>query len=120
MKIARILSALFLMLCAAPPVLAHAFPENSSPHVGSELAATPAVVKIWFDGEIEPVFSTLIVRNAAGTQVSQGRGHVSSSNSTLLETTLAGALPAGHYFVYWSVIAHDGHHTAGRFPFTIK
>jgi methionine-rich copper-binding protein CopC len=29
-------------------------------------------------------------------------------------------LPPGNYAVYWSVIAHDGHHTGGHFAFTVK
>jgi len=119
-KIAPILLTVVLVLCAAPDVLAHAFPENSSPHVGSELTASPNAVKIWFDGDIEPVFSTLIVKNAGDTQVSHGRGQVDASDKTLLETALAGPLPPGQYWVYWSVIARDGHHTAGRFPFTVQ
>jgi len=111
---------LMLTLLAAPHVWAHAFPENSSPHVGSELSTSPKLVQIWFDGEIEPVFSTLVVKNAAGAQVSQGKGQVSSADSTLLETTLSTPLPSGQYWVYWSVIARDGHHTAGHFPFTVQ
>ncbi|MGH8363297.1 MAG: copper resistance CopC family protein [Gammaproteobacteria bacterium] len=119
-KITHLLLALSLALVTMPAARAHAFPQNSSPHVGSTLAASPTTVEVWFDGEIEPVFSTLVVENAAGTQVSQGNGQVSSSDNTLLETTLPASLPAGQYFVYWSVIARDGHHTAGRFPFTVQ
>lgn len=111
---------LLLALGLAPSVWAHAFPDNSSPHVGSTLSASPKQVKVWFDGEIAPVFSTLIVKNSSGKQVSQGKGKVSSSNRTLLQTTLPAKLPPGKYWVYWSVIAQDGHHTEGRFPFTVK
>lgn len=111
---------LLLTLAAAPAVWAHAFPDNSAPHVGASVSPSPKLVKVWFDGEIEPVFSTLIVKNAAGEQVSQGKGAVSSSDSTLLQTALPTPLPPGQYWVYWSVIAHDGHHTAGHFPFTVS
>ncbi|MGH8306871.1 MAG: copper resistance CopC family protein [Gammaproteobacteria bacterium] len=120
LKIIHLLLVVFALLFAAPLVWPHAFPDNSSPHVGSTLSTSPATVKVWFDGEIEPVFSTLIVKNAVGSQVSQGNGQVSSSDNTLLETALPASLPAGQYFVYWSVIARDGHHTAGRFPFTVQ
>ncbi|MDE2069921.1 MAG: copper resistance protein CopC [Gammaproteobacteria bacterium] len=112
--------ALLLTLGFASNAWAHAFPDNSAPHVGATLSASPKLVQIWFDGEIEPVFSTLIVKNAAGAQVSQGNGQVSSSDNTLLETILPSPLPSGQYWVYWSVIARDGHHTAGRFPFSVQ
>lgn len=111
----------FLLALATPvAALAHAFPKNSSPHVGASVAASPKQVKVWFEGELEPVFSTLVVKNASGTQVSTGNGQVDPKNDALLETALPQALPAGTYTVYWSVIARDGHHTEGHFAFTVK
>ena len=111
---------LLLALAAAPAAWAHAFPDNSSPHVGATVNSAPKQVKVWFDGEIEPVFSTLIVKNAMGNQVSTGKGEVDKQNHALLETALPASLPPGKYEVYWSVIAHDGHHTEGHFAFTVK
>jgi methionine-rich copper-binding protein CopC len=111
---------MILALVATPTAWAHAFPDNSSPHVGATVTAPPRQVKVWFDGEIEPVFSTLIVKSAAGKQVSDGNGKVDSSNHALLETSLPASLPPGKYAVYWSVVAHDGHHTAGHFAFAVK
>ena len=66
------------------------------------------------------MFSTLTVKNAAGTEVSTGKGEVAAANHTVLQTALPEALPPGKYVVYWSVIAHDGHHTAGHYPFTVQ
>lgn len=99
---------------------AHALPNNSSPHVGATVTAAPHEVKVWFDGEIEPVFSTLIVKDAAGKQISLGKGSVNAKNHALLETRLPADPPNGKYTVYWSVVAHDGHHTEGHFVFTVK
>ncbi|HET7561580.1 MAG TPA: copper resistance protein CopC [Rhodanobacteraceae bacterium] len=107
-------------LACAGPAAAHTFPDNSSPHVGATVSASPKTVKVWFGGEIEPVFSTLIVKNAAGKQVSDGKGKVAPDNHKLLEASLPTPLPPGNYAVYWSVIAHDGHHTEGHFAFTVK
>lgn len=115
-----IAALILLTLGAAPALYAHAFPDNSSPHVGATLTQPPTTVKVWFNGEIAPVFSTLIVKNSAGKQVSQGKGEVAPSDHTLLVTALPPKLPAGKYEVYWSVIARDGHHTEGHFPFTVK
>lgn len=112
--------AFLLMLTAPVAALAHAFPKNSSPHVGATVATSPKQVKVWFDGELEPVFSTLITKNASGKQVSAGKGKVDPQDHTLLETPLPATLTAGTYTVYWSVIARDGHHTEGHFAFTMK
>ena len=114
------IAMLALGLAASPCVFAHAFPDSSSPHAGQVLSAPPGQVRITFDGEIEPVFSTLIVKNAAGSAVSEGKGEVAPANHTLLQTALPKSLPVGKYVVYWSVIAHDGHHTEGHYPFTVK
>jgi methionine-rich copper-binding protein CopC len=106
------------MLAAPDAVWAHAFPDHSEPRVGHAVAA-PRMVRIWFDGEIEPVFSTIRVENGSGARVDSGDGHVDSRDSTLLEVGLP-TLPPGRYFVVWSVVARDGHRTQGRFPFEIK
>ncbi len=118
----RALLVMLLAIALAIPSIAaaHAYPDHSSPAPGATLAASPQQVKIWFNGEIEPVFSTLQVTNAAGKVVSQGKGRVDGKNHKLLETDLPNSLPAGTYTVEWSVIAHDGHHTAGHFTFTVK
>ena len=113
-------AALVLALAAAPAAFAHAFPDHSMPEVGATVSTAPKQVKVWFNGEIEPVFSTLIVKDAAGTQVSLGKGKVDPKNHALLETALPAGAAAGKYEVYWSVVAHDGHHTEGHFAFTVK
>ncbi len=104
----------------SPRASAHVFPDHSSPHAGQVLSTSPEQVRITFDGEIEPIFSTLVVKNAVGTSVSAGKGEVAASNHALLQTALHKSLPPGKYVVYWSVIAHDGHHTEGHFPFTVQ
>lgn len=120
MKHPIVVATLLLALVGAPAAWAHAFPDHSSPQVGATLATAPTQVRIWFNGQLEPVFSTLIVKNATGAQVSQGKGAVDATNHALLATTLPAALPAGAYTVDWSVVSHDGHHTAGHFEFTVK
>lgn len=121
-KLARRLLAagLFALACGtAAAVSAHAFPDNSSPHVGASVSPAPKQVKIWFNADIEPLFSTLIVKDSNGDQVSIGKGAIPSGQTALLVTQLK-PLPPGLYAVYWSVIARDGHHTEGRWYFTVK
>ncbi len=96
----------------------HAFPDHSEPRVGWTVPVPPAQVKIWFDGAIEPVFSTITVMNADKQRVDKGDGRVNPSDNTILEVNLP-PLPPGKYRVFWSVVARDGHRTEGDFPFTI-
>lgn len=98
---------------------AHAFPDHSEPRVGTTLAQPPAGVRIWFDGEIEPVFSTMRVENDLEQRVDKGDARVNPQDNRVLEVTVA-ALPPGRYRVYWSVIARDGHRTEGDFRFRVK
>lgn len=97
----------------------HAFPDHSDPKVGATVQGSPARVRIWFDGDLEPVFSTIVVKDLSGKKVDKGDGHVNTSDTTLLEASLP-PLSAGTYQVAWSVVARDGHRTQGNYLFTIK
>ena len=98
---------------------AHAFPDHSDPRVGHTVEASPPSVRIWFDGQIEPVFSNIRVENGDKRQVDKGDSRVDPADSTLLEVGLP-ALQPGRYRVFWSVVARDGHRTEGDFAFRVK
>ncbi len=109
-----------IILCPWPRVAwGHAFPDHSEPRVGAILNASPARVRIWFDGALEPAFSTIRVQNANGQQMDKGDGHVDAADTTLLEVDVPPLAP-GTYRVIWSVVARDGHRTEGDFNFTIR
>jgi copper resistance protein C len=101
------------------PARAHAFLDHSEPRVGHTLDAAPAAVRVWFDGDIEPVFSTIRVETADRQRIDKGDVQVDPHDGTLLEVGLP-PLPSGEYHVFWSVVARDGHRTEGSFPFQIK
>lgn len=96
----------------------HAMPEQSDPGAGAELRQAPPVVSIRFDAELEPLFSRLIVKNAAGKQVSEGNGTVANRDSRMLTTKLT-EHAKGRYHVYWSIVSRDGHRTEGDYTFTV-
>ena len=107
-------------LClGASPCWAHAFPDHSDPRVGHTVDAPPPAVRIWFDGEIEPVFSSIRVEDENQRQVDKRDSRVDPRDNTLLEVSLP-PLTSGRYQVFWSVVARDGHRTEGHFPFPIK
>ena len=107
---------LFIMPNAAQ---GHAYPDHADPKVGATVNASPDRVRIWFDSELEPDFSTIMVHSAENTMVDNRDGRVNPSDATLLEVSVP-RLPSGRYRVIWSVVARDGHHTEGDYIFTIK
>ncbi len=98
---------------------AHAYPDHADPKVGSTVSAVPSIVRIWFDSDLEPVFSTIHVQDQSGKNVDKGDGRVDATDPTLLETSVP-SLPSGLYRVLWDVVSRDGHRTNGSFSFTVK
>jgi methionine-rich copper-binding protein CopC len=97
----------------------HAYPDHADPKVGATITTSPDHVRIWFDSELEPDFSTIMVHNAESTMVNNKDGRVNPSDATLLEVSVP-RLPPGKYRVIWSVVARDGHHTTGDYTFSIR
>jgi methionine-rich copper-binding protein CopC len=108
-----------VLLGATAPAWSHAFPDHSEPRVGHTVDTPPPAVRVWFDGAIEPVFSTLRVEDAERRRVDRDDARVSPTDRTLLEVSLP-PLPPGRYQVFWSVVARDGHRTEGSYPFRVK
>ncbi|HTN72694.1 MAG TPA: copper resistance CopC family protein [Methylomirabilota bacterium] len=97
---------------------AHAFPVRSDPRVGWTVAVSPPKVTIWFDGELEPAFSTITVYNSTKQQVDKGNSRVNGPDASVLEVDLTPLAP-GTYHVYWKALAKDTHVTEGDFTFAV-
>ena len=70
---------------------------------------------MFFTENLEPKFSKLEVRNAAGARVDLGDTRV---NGSAMHVGL-GALPPGTYTVHWRVLSVDTHTTKGSFRFNV-
>jgi len=119
---ARFACALCLCVAAlAVPRLAwsHAFPDHQIPGAGVVLKSSPTAVNIWFDGALEPIFSTVTVQDASGRVVAKGAVTAGQPDPTLLQAPLP-KLGPGAYQVQWSVVARDGHRTEGRYTFIVQ
>jgi methionine-rich copper-binding protein CopC len=114
-----LLVTIFLVTATPSQSHGHAFPVRSEPRVGWTINTSPAKVRIWFDGELEPVFSTITVYNSAKQQVDRGDSHLSLEDATVLEVNLP-ALAPGKYHVYWRALSKDTHVTEGDFSFAIE
>ena len=97
----------------------HVFPVRSDPRVGWTIPIAPTKVIIWFDGELEPAFSTISVYNSAKQQVDKGNIRVTGSDGSVLEVDLP-VLATGRYRVHWKALSKDTHVTEGDFSFSIE
>ena len=99
---------------------AHVFPVHSDPRVGATVTTAPTQLTILFDGEMEPVFSTIEVRDGDNVQVDKKDSHIDAKDPDKLVVGLLPALSAGEYHVEWKAVARDGHLTMGHFSFWIQ
>ena len=105
-------------LVFAGAAVAHVFPQKQEPGAGATVAS-PAAVKITFDGPLEPAFSSLTVTDAAGKQMNTAKAAVDAHDPAVMTVPLP-ALSAGHYTVHWVAVASDGHRTHGDYAFDVK
>ena len=112
----RVVLACVLMAWSGSPALAHAFLRHADPGAGAALAATPRRVVLVFTEQLEPVFSGVMVINAAGRSVEAGTAVVGGN------TMVAPLLPLapGRYRVVWHAVSVDTHRTEGAYSFTVK
>jgi copper resistance protein C len=111
--------AAILFLAIQSQAWAHAFLDHSDPKVGSTITSSPAVIKIWFTQNLEPIFASIQVKDAQGEQVDKKDAHLDGQDKTLVIVSVPN-LPDGTYTVTWHVVSVDTHRTQGSFKFTIK
>lgn len=111
------LASFVIMMMFASAVLAHCFPDRSTPAAASVLSAPPSQVVVHFDNQFKPATTTVRVLDENGDVVS-GAGMPSSDDRSL--TVPLKALSPGQYFVKWRATSQDGDHTMGAYSFTVK
>ncbi len=119
MKRTSILHAITFFASCPALAVAHALPERYVPAQGAFLAQAPDAVTVYFDAQLEPVFSKLVVKDGQGKKVSRGAGVVTSGDHKAIQASLA-TKQKGAYRVYWDVVSHDGHRASGDYTFTVK
>jgi methionine-rich copper-binding protein CopC len=115
MRLAALL--MLMMATTASPAAAHAFLERAQPPVGSELATPPGQIVLTFTEGVEPLFSTIEVRDAHGS-VLTGKPRSPPDNARQLVVDLP-SLPGGEYTVIWHAASVDTHRTEGSYRFTV-
>jgi methionine-rich copper-binding protein CopC len=118
LRVAAKLTALAAGLTLASAAFAHVFPQKQEPGAGATVAS-PAQVRVIFDGPLEPAFSSLTVTDANGKQISTQKAAIDEHHPDTLTLPLP-TLAAGHYIVHWIAVASDGHRTHGDYGFDVK
>lgn len=119
MRTSSILFAATAVMLLPAFVHAHAFLDHADPKVGSTVAASPTDIHAWFTQEVEPDFSSIVVRDSQGQQVDSKDTHADDKDHHILIVSLP-RLADGQYTVTWDVVSVDTHHTHGSFKFTVK
>jgi putative copper export protein/methionine-rich copper-binding protein CopC len=103
------ISAVLLLLLLSPrPVAAHGYLVRSIPEDRATLERAPARVQYWFSESLEPEFSSITVRDSAGTTVATGG--VDERNTALMSARLPTDLADGAYIAELRLaFASDGH-----------
>ena len=114
----RLLLAATLLFLAAAAAYAHAHLDRASPAAGATVATAPSEVTLHFTEKLEPKFSAIVVRDAAGGQVDKGDSHVDETDQALLRVALPPLAP-GRYQVEWRVTSVDTHSSKGDYTFRV-
>jgi methionine-rich copper-binding protein CopC len=112
---AAIIPALSSLLLGTECAYAHAHLERAEPRVESTVTPAPREVSLWFTEGLEPAFSTVEVRDAAGARVDEGEAQVGGRTMRIGLK----ALPPGTYKVLWRALSVDTHKTEGAFSFRV-
>ncbi len=101
-------AALLLVLVAPSAVSAHGYIVRAIPEDRAVLQRSPARIQYWFSENLEPEFTSITVRDQAGSVIATGG--VDAKDFSLLSTRLPPNLPDGAYIAELrTAFASDGH-----------
>ncbi|WP_322084690.1 copper homeostasis periplasmic binding protein CopC [Burkholderia sp. BCC1972] len=108
-------------ILAAAPVAAsaHGKLESAAPATGGTVDVAPDTVRLTFNEDLEPAFSSVKVSDANGNAVTQDKAKVDASNPRVMTVALPKLAP-GPYTVQWAAMTADAHRTKGTYTFRVK
>jgi copper resistance protein C len=113
-----ILLASALLSLASAPAFAHAHLVKAQPAAGGTMHEAPSEVTLRFNEKLEPKFSSIVVRDAAGKQVDKGDAAVDNTDRMVIRVPLP-PLEPGVYKVEWRAMSADTHKINGDFTFKV-
>jgi methionine-rich copper-binding protein CopC len=101
---------------------AYAHPKlvKSDPVSGAVITASPKELRLSFNEELVPKFSSADVKDQKGQRVEIGTPAADPIDKKQLVVPLAKPLAAGIYKVEWHAVAADTHRVQGSYSFTVK
>lgn len=113
---AALVALLAAQLLSATTAFAHDALISSAPADGAQVARSPAVVTLTFNGPVITQFAQLTVTGPDGAGRQSGTPEVSGTTVTQPLTEQG---PAGTYEVAWRVVSADGHPISGVFSYVV-
>jgi methionine-rich copper-binding protein CopC len=107
-----------LVLSGAVAAFAHAHLVRAATAAGGTVNAAPSEVTLRFSEKLEPKFSSVVVRDAAGKQVDKGESTVDKADRMVIRVLLP-PLEPGVYKVEWRAVSADTHKIDGNFTFKV-
>ena len=98
---------------------AHGKLESAEPAANGSVDKAPSTLRLTFNEDLEPSFSTIKVADANGAAVGNTKAKVDSSDKKVL-TLAVPKLSAGTYSVQWAVMTGDSHKSKGTYKFSVK
>ncbi|WP_175843626.1 copper homeostasis periplasmic binding protein CopC [Burkholderia arboris] len=118
-RLAAIVAAAALFAAAPVAASAHGKLESAAPATGSTLDVAPDTVRLTFNEDLEPAFSSVKVSDANGNAVTQDKAKVDASNPRVMTVAMPKLAP-GAYTVQWAAMTADAHRTKGTYTFKVK
>ncbi|VWC58754.1 copper resistance protein C [Burkholderia lata] len=108
-------------IVAAAPVAAsaHGKLESAAPATGSTVDTAPDTLRLTFNEDLEPAFSSVKVADANGSAVTQEKAKVDAANPRVMTIAIPKLAP-GAYTVQWVAMTADAHRTKGTYTFRVK
>ena len=101
---------------------AYAHPKlvKSDPAANAVVTASPKELRLSFNEELVPKFSSADVKDQKGQKVEIGTTTADPTDKKQLVVPLSKPLAAGTYKVEWHAVAADTHRVQGSYSFTVK
>jgi len=98
---------------------AHALLKRSEPAAGSQLAAPPLVIRLWFSEQPELSMTFASLKDSAGRAFALSSAEREKTGQMGIAFNVLEALQPGRYTLAWRTAASDGHPSQGKFAFVV-